>query len=72
MTEKHYSRSISIYEDYSIVLFVSLTLFAVAEMFGLITSAITTFNYPVSDIIPIIMIFFSTAELDPVVALRKE
>jgi putative ABC transport system ATP-binding protein len=29
-------------------------------MFGLITSATTTFNYPISVIIPIIMIFFGT------------
>lgn len=60
MTEKHYSKSISIYEDISIVLFASLALFAAAEMFGFITSAITIFNYPVSTIIPITMIFFST------------
>ncbi|UCG02863.1 MAG: hypothetical protein JSW11_02520 [Candidatus Heimdallarchaeota archaeon] len=60
MTETHYSKTISIYEDISVVLFVSLSLFAVAEMFGLITSIITSFVYPVSEIIPISMIFFST------------
>lgn len=62
MTEKHF-KSVSVYEDISVVLFVSLTLFAVSEMFGLFTSAITSFEYPISTIIPILMFFFSTLGL---------
>ena len=59
MTERH-SRSFSSIKDISVILFVSLSLFAAAEMFGLITSANATFNYPISVIIPIAMIFFGT------------
>ncbi|MFX1508616.1 MAG: ABC transporter ATP-binding protein [Promethearchaeota archaeon] len=60
MTERHYSRSFSSIKDISVILFASLTLFATAEMFGLIKSAVASFNYPISVIIPISMIFFGT------------
>ena len=60
MAEKKYSKSFSVSKDISVILFGSLFLFATAEMFGFITSAITILNYPVSVIIPILMIFFST------------
>lgn len=58
MEQEVNSQSISIHEDISIVLFISMTLFSFAEMFGMFTSALITLDYPFSMIIPIIMVFF--------------
>ena len=58
MTNIQYSEPDSIYEDITIILFCSMTLFALAEMSGFFTSAISILDYPLSTIIPTVMVFF--------------
>ncbi len=51
-------KTVSVNEDISIILFLSMTLFAFAEMSGLFYSSISVLEYPFSTVIPIIMVFF--------------
>ena len=51
-------QTVSVNEDISIILFLSMTLFAFAEMSGLFYSSISLMEYPFSTVIPIAMVFF--------------
>lgn len=53
------NRKQSIIEDIAIILFISSTIFAFAEMSGFISSSIAFLGYPYSSIIPTLMVFFS-------------
>jgi putative ABC transport system ATP-binding protein len=49
----------SIIQDLAIVLFFSSTLFAFSEMSGFLTSSVVFLGYPLSSIIPTLILFFS-------------
>ncbi len=56
--ESSYSRQ-SVIEDLAVILFVSSALFAVSEMSGFYSSSISTLGYPLSSVIPTLMLLFS-------------
>ena len=46
-------------EDIAVVLFLASTIFALSEMSGFLTSSLTVLGYPLSSIIPMLMVLFS-------------
>ncbi|MHA2328670.1 MAG: ABC transporter ATP-binding protein, partial [Candidatus Hodarchaeales archaeon] len=58
MPEISLKSSTPLFKEISTILFVSLSIFAITEMAGLYKSAVYFLDYPLSTIIPIIMIFF--------------
>jgi len=49
----------SVIEDIAVVLFLASTLFALSEMSGFLTSSLIILDYPLSSIIPMLMVLFS-------------